>query len=148
MNEFIRLQEASKLTGKSQRTIRLKLSKLSSKDKKRYIRRGDKNALLIDKQWLVEQYKGKEYKQAEDKSLVSMYERLLKEKDKQIESLKEEHDRQLKLIERQVNITNSYLASKDKNFRKLIENSTKQIESPVKDKQGNWLSRLLNKKIV
>ncbi len=135
--EYINIKEAVKLTGKSERTIRGRISMLSKKDKARYIKRGNKNALLINNDWLVSLYKGKEYRGKD-----SEISQLLKEKEARISDLQ----RQLEEVNNHLTQTNARLGEANANLYKL-QDKVLSIEAP-KENNGNWFSRILNKKII
>jgi len=144
MKDFISIVEASELTGKTVRTIRHRLSKLSAVDRQKYIKRGYKNSLLIEKKWIVSQYKTEtkpREKPRNEMEAIKLYERLLQEREQRIQ----EQAKTIQVLEKQVNITNSYLASKDKEYRKLIEKSSKQLNAPAgiePETKSNWFQRL------
>jgi hypothetical protein len=124
--EYIKLKEASKLIGKSERTIRNRVAKLARKDKERYIKRGDKNALLISKEWLLKDQQGV----GEAVSIIEILHEQLRAKDQQIESLQER------------------LKESNINMNRLQERIPLLSMPDQKEKKESWLSNLFSKKVL
>lgn len=129
--KYLNIQEATALIGKSPRTIRGRVANLSATNKKKYIKRGRKNSLLISEGWLIDTFK----KGKNQENDTELYERLLQEKDDRIEGL-----------EKQIEQLNERI--KEANLIIFEGQKAKSIEAPKQDKEGNWLSRLLNKKVI
>jgi hypothetical protein len=145
--KYLNIKEAQAFTGKSPRTIRGRVANLSKEDKKRFIKRGKKNALLINEKWLLDNFKGSQ-KEQDKKNSIELYERLLVEKEARINDLQ----RQLEEANNHITQTNQIIRETNyKGLQKLLELEGESIQSAdgqTKDNNGNWFSRLMGKKIV
>lgn len=128
--KYLNIKEAKAIIGKSERTIRGKVANLSKEDKKRFIKRGNKNALLISEKWLLNNFKGVK----ENKKDYEIYERLLSEKEARIKDLQ----LQIEDLNRHLTQANAIIRETNLKGMKLIEG----------DKKENWITRIFNKKII